>query len=965
MKLLNPAISLVGSLSFRNKLRATAVLFGVPLLIALSVILAGLGERVSAVHDERDALAIQLPALNLLVRFHQYAAAAQAAREGDEALTETARAERARTAAALADFERAMTQSERIRDDLKANNEWLTVWKRDFQAAETLDADGIAELHTRLVISLRTNLDRLNETAGLLVDGDASSSRLIGVLTSFIPELIDTTGKSARLGADALVKKSIKSGRRTELTLLRGKYNSLVEWSMDSLQKVSSVHPDLAEKLDDAASRLNTAYLGVQEAMTTKMLDTLDYDMTPESFLGLTRAALDASIGVAADVFVKVDGLLDDRLILLQTQFYSVVLAIVVILSLVVAGFVSAYISIMRGLNGLSDAVNTMASGDLSARVEITTQDEIGVVGDQFNRMVESLAQRTALLREKTNDIQNMLRHMPQGILTIVEGGLIHPEYSDYLETIFETREIKGKPVIDLVFDECDLGADARSQIEVTLAACIGEDRMNFDFNSHLFVTEFSKTLADGRKKALELGWSPICNELDVVEKIMLCIRDVTELRKLEAEAEDQKRELQMVGQILAVHQEKFHEFIESARRFIAENESVLKGTNGLTADVVAQLFRNMHTLKGNARTYGLLHLTDVAHEAEQAYDGLRKDGAATVDREALLAKLGEVAACVDDYASLNEIKLGRKGPGRRGSAEKYAMVPRERIEQLIQRIDSIDPVTLRSAEALHETLKSVGNSLRLLGTEPVAGVLDGVIQSLPSLAEELGKAAPRVVIEDNGIHLRTQASDLLRNVFMHLLRNSMDHGIESPAERVAAGKESRGLIRIETALADERMTLRLSDDGRGLGLAGIRRKAWERGLLPEGASCSDDEAARLIFAPGFSTASQVTEVSGRGVGMDAVQDFLKREGGKITLRFTDERVGADFRAFEAVIAIPGKYAVCLMPSPLSVAANAEEKRTEKRPDKNTAADARSQRSASLSDLLFAQPLAAGNEIGG
>ncbi|MBK7006550.1 MAG: hypothetical protein IPH37_16635 [Burkholderiales bacterium] len=79
---------------------------------------------------------------------------------------------------------------------------------------------------------------------------------------------------------------------------------------------------------------------------------------------------------------------------------------------------------------------------------------------------------------------------------------------------------------------------------------------MNFEFNSHLMVTEFDKTMPDGRVKSIELSWSPICDANDVVEKIMLCARDVTELKRLGKEANAQKRELEIIGEILAVSQE-------------------------------------------------------------------------------------------------------------------------------------------------------------------------------------------------------------------------------------------------------------------------------------------------------------------------------------------------------------------------------------------------------------------------
>ncbi|MFZ4535031.1 HAMP domain-containing protein [Propionivibrio sp.] len=909
MSILNPAVRLVGRLSFRNKLRATALVFGLPLLVALGVILAGLGARVSAVQYERQALAVQIPALTLLANLHQYLAASQALREGAEQLGGQVQAQRERTERALKSLESAIAEHPLLAGKLTANTTWLTNWNAAFQQVESADADGMAELHSQLRTALRTELDKLNESAGLLVDGDTSSSRLIDIMTANLPELIDNTGQAARLGAVVLVNQRVKSSRRTELTLLRGNFNALVQWSMDNLQKIAREHPGMAANLEDASSRLNTAYLGVQEAMTTKMLDTTDFDLSPAAYLELTGAAFDQSLVVTGTLMKEADLMLADRQALLEAQRNAVVVAMVLILSLVIAGFVAAYISIMRGLNDLSDAVNTMASGDLSARVEITTSDEIGAVGTQFNSMVESLAQRTALLREKTNDIHNMLQHMPQGILTIVAGGAIHPEYSAYLETIFEAQEVAGQAAIKFIFGNGNVGSDALSQVAAMTSACIGEDRMNYDFNSHLLPGEVNKTMPDGRIKSLELSWSPILDDTDTVEKIMVCVRDVSELRQLEAEAEHQKRELQMIGQILSVNQEKFHEFVDSSRKFVAENEALLQAADDKHPELVSQLFRNMHTIKGNARTYGLLHLTNVVHEAEQAYDELRKNSEMAFAKEALLNQLQGVMCSIEEYASLNEVKLGRKGPGRRGSAEKYVMVQRTQVEQMVADLEIVDLHNARP-EALAMALKKVKLGLRLVGTESIHTILDGVFGSLPSLARELGKEPPKLQINEHGVHLKNQVSDLVRNVFMHLYRNSMDHGIETAADRQAKGKSPTGTIQLDLAVSGGQLVMRLKDDGKGLALGHMRNKAMDKGLLPHGKPAHDEDIARLIFAAGFSTATAVTEVSGRGVGMDAVQEFIKREGGEIQLKFTDNKSGAHFRSFETVITLPAKFAV-------------------------------------------------------
>jgi HPt (histidine-containing phosphotransfer) domain-containing protein len=529
---------------------------------------------------------------------------------------------------------------------------------------------------------------------------------------------------------------------------------------------------------------------------------------------------------------------------------------------------------------------------------------DLKIMNDNLEDLV---AQRTLQLRQKTNDIQNMLQNMPQGILTVVEGGVIHPEYSAYLEQIFETKEIASKSMMELVFSKTTLGSDILSQVEAVAGACIGEDKMNFEFNTHLMVTEFDKTMPNGKVKSLELSWSPICNEDDVCEKLMLCVRDVTELKALAAEAGQQKRELEMIGQVLAVNQEKFHQFVDSSMQFIDENKNIIEKTDSKDPEAIGLLFRNMHTIKGNARTYGLLQLTNVVHETEQTYDNLRKNPEVEWDKAQLLEQLKETFTALQEYSKVNEVKLGRKGPGRRGGVDKFLMVQKDHIESLIETLEQPDAKSEGVKDAL---FRRVLGTLKQIGTEKIGDILVGVTDSLPSLAKELGKEPPVVVIHDEGIVVRNQIADLLKNTFMHLLRNSMDHGLETADIRVAQGKPSAGQIELNLSVSEGKFWLKLRDDGKGLALGHIRRKAIESGLITADQQVPPEQLAQMIFASGFSTAAAVTEVSGRGVGMDAVKGFIEREGGSIELRFTGPDTGGDFRPFETVLSLPDKFAV-------------------------------------------------------
>lgn len=567
---------------------------------------------------------------------------------------------------------------------------------------------------------------------------------------------------------------------------------------------------------------------------------------------------------------------------------------------------------IARPLTRMQTTMSEIAtSQDFTRRIEVGRMDEIGHSIAAFNQMIERIQESASQLRQKTTDIQAILQNMQQGILTVVDGGIVHPEYSAYLEQIFDTRDIAGRNFMELVFADAGLGADALSQTEAAIDACLGQDGINFVFNEHLLPTEVEKRMADGQIKVLDLSWSAITDDADTIVRLMLCVRDVTQLRELAAEASEQRRSLEMIGEILAVGEEKFHRFMETAHGFVHENEHIIRQSTEADDAAIAALFRNMHTIKGNARTYKLLHLTDVVHEAEQRLELLRslEREANAWNPDALLSDVARVRDTLARYREINEDKLGRKRA--RGGAPERTVAPQDDTAGHVREsLRLLEGVRTDSLAELVSMRAAVHRILRVLDASSLDEVLAPVVEALPSLAAELGKAAPEVIIQDNGYRLRAEVAGMLENVFTHLLRNAIDHGIESVQARMAAGKPVAGRIRIDAGVDGQTLQITVADDGRGLALARIRATAVERGWMADDVVLSDEAIAQFIFHPGFSTAESVTTISGRGVGMDAVREFLGRSGGTIELRFTDNHAGASFRQFQTVVSLPGKFAV-------------------------------------------------------
>jgi len=513
----------------------------------------------------------------------------------------------------------------------------------------------------------------------------------------------------------------------------------------------------------------------------------------------------------------------------------------------------------------------------------------------------EMVAERTAEVHQKSQDIQTMLQNLPQGILTVNQDLLVHDEYSVYLETILQTDTVAQVDIMALLFSNSSLGADVLSQMLTAMQSIIGEEAFLFECNSHLLVTAFEKSFDEGIIKSLELSWSAIINDQDIVEKLLVSIRDVTEIKALQEATSHQKKELEIIGQILSISSNKFVDFIIGSKEFVQANRALVTTNTQDNSNTLDTLYRNMHTIKGNARTYGFDHLTNFIHQVEQEYSELRANPKKNWDQKYLLEQLDKTERLIDEYSKVNEEKLGRKS----GASDKseFLMINKE---QLTSYTDQIDDLIHADADTLLSTLKAIKNIVALSDTESFKQIISGILTALPALASDLGKVEPKVVIDDENIVFKKQVFQLFKNTFMHLFRNSLDHGLEASKERISKGKSPIGCISIMIRKVASKIEIKFKDDGRGLDLVKIRRKAVDVGFIREDQQLTADDVLKLIFKPGLSTSEKVTEVSGRGVGMDAVKNFFEQHKGSIDLALPENFSSQDKTvAVEFIMTLP------------------------------------------------------------
>jgi two-component system chemotaxis sensor kinase CheA len=185
--------------------------------------------------------------------------------------------------------------------------------------------------------------------------------------------------------------------------------------------------------------------------------------------------------------------------------------------------------------------------------------------------------------------------------------------------------------------------------------------------------------------------------------------------------------------------------------------------------------------------------------------------------------------------------------------------------------------------------------------------LVGSVEEGLRSMAQQLGKPMPRLILEGGEVGIRKNIQGKLLGGLTHILRNALDHGLEYSDERRAQNKPEQGSIFI-TLHFRERILIEIHDDGRGLNLHGIRQRALEKGLMSEDQNLSDEQLAQFVFAPGFSTKTVVNDISGRGLGMDAVQAAIRQMGGQIRIVWRSRKNEQGFREGMWCISLPRRY---------------------------------------------------------
>ncbi len=277
--------------------------------------------------------------------------------------------------------------------------------------------------------------------------------------------------------------------------------------------------------------------------------------------------------------------------------------------------------------------------------------------------------------------------------------------------------------------------------------------------------------------------------------------------------------------------------------------------------------------------------------------------GAPTEDEPDRDAAFGRAAKAVPKLADTQTVRIALTHLDTMVDIVGELVIARSRLENITDRIDEHD--LTQAVEEVHRISAELQREVMQTRMVPVGNTFNRFPRMVRDLARDLGKD---VAFEVDGVDIELDRTvlDEIVEPLVHLLRNSLDHGLENAVDRVAAGKPERGLVRLSAARERDRVLVSVADDGRGMDVERIWQAAVARGLAEaaDRDSMSDDDILLFTCTPGFSTAVQATKVSGRGVGMDVVRAKVEQLGGSLAIR---SRPG---RGTEFVLSLPLTLAI-------------------------------------------------------
>jgi len=481
---------------------------------------------------------------------------------------------------------------------------------------------------------------------------------------------------------------------------------------------------------------------------------------------------------------------------------------------------------IIRPLRRLERVCDTVKAGDYSKRSTLKNNDEFGDLSDSLNIMLEAI-------EDKDQGMETLLASLPFGLFYIDEQGLISKERSPKTDQLIPN--MKSLAHISEVY-EALLLKDVRVMdvVETAFSGMLG-----FDSAMKLLPSR-----VDLSERNLEISFKPINDEKGSLIRIIVIIRDITELIASQRKAKMLENQVKRVSFVSSD--------ISGYFGFVKETDDLLLGF--MRTISIEDRLRDLHSIKGLLSLNKFDSTSNLVHQLENDFIGLEEiEISHRLDE--IKVDFNQIRQEVNNILRLDNDEDGYYcNPAKINEIINFPGLPEECVE-LARNLDAF---------SAQEKFQKYKDFVASMGKE------------LTDKEIELNINAP--------FDIKLETLKKLDLSFSHILRNMADHGIEDKATRRERSKNEKGLIQITAVEKPDSYHFSVSDDGGGVDGDMLYHKAIERGLIEESESITEADKQNLVFVPGLSSKNDVTDLSGRGVGMDAVKDSIEKLGGQITV---------------------------------------------------------------------------------
>ena len=486
---------------------------------------------------------------------------------------------------------------------------------------------------------------------------------------------------------------------------------------------------------------------------------------------------------------------------------------------------------------------------------------------ENYSKNLEKMVQeRTRELNEANALLKAILDSLGEGFFVFNAEGLCLPVFSKVCADIVEC-EPAGKKIEDVL----KIPVHEAETFDLWKKTLFAEP---IPFEDIVALGPALYSHSQGRR--IELGFEPMRSEGGAIEGVVVVAADKTAEYQARLEAQKERAHVQLILKIVK-NKKQFMAFLEDANKLIAKIDEELKKPS-LDA---SHLGHHLHTLKGGAGTFSIKEVHDHAHHVEDLLGAWGRETDLSAKQKVLQEVITGCQQLGHDLQHfMQEHSALLAGPA--GGRKKVEVD----MEQLLHWSQNQATSTL-TKEIIDAAREPIGQSF----------------SHYSDLVQEIAEAQSKKLLpmEMTGGDLKVFAdhyNDVFAS-FIHIFRNAIDHGLETPEERESAGKPAAGKMVVEFKKANKQITIRLQDDGRGISPQIIRKKLSEKGYPQTVQQETDEQIIQHVFDDNFSTRDTVTALSGRGVGLGAVRAAVEALGGKVLVR---SQVG---RGSEFVIEIP------------------------------------------------------------